>query len=96
VRGDIADRTAVSVSFVPQPRVVSWATRDPFDADEATQEAFVQLAQRPDVLADRAALWWLMTLVRVERGSCCATSEALSGDATVRSARRLRQRRRST
>ena len=40
------------------------ACRDPFDADDAVQEAFVKLAQRPDVLADRGALSWLMTLVR--------------------------------
>jgi RNA polymerase sigma-70 factor (ECF subfamily) len=38
--------------------------RDPFDADDAVQEAFVTLARRPDVLQDQGALSWLMTVVK--------------------------------
>jgi RNA polymerase sigma-70 factor (ECF subfamily) len=38
--------------------------RDPFDADDAVQEAFVKLSTRPDVIADAGALSWLMTVVR--------------------------------
>jgi RNA polymerase sigma-70 factor (ECF subfamily) len=38
--------------------------RDPFDADDAVQEAFVALARRPDVVADPGALSWLMTTIR--------------------------------
>jgi RNA polymerase sigma-70 factor (ECF subfamily) len=38
--------------------------RDGFDADDAVQEAFVKLAQRPDVVRDPSALSWLMTVVR--------------------------------
>lgn len=38
--------------------------RDPFDADDAVQEAFVKLSTRPDVVADPGALSWLMTVVR--------------------------------
>lgn len=38
--------------------------RDAFDADDAVQEAFVKLAHRPDVMADRGALSWLMSVVR--------------------------------
>jgi RNA polymerase sigma-70 factor (ECF subfamily) len=38
--------------------------RDDFDADDAVQEAFIKLASRRDVLADRGALSWLMTVVR--------------------------------
>ena len=38
--------------------------RDPFDADDAVQEAFTKLAVRPDVVADPGALSWLMTVVR--------------------------------
>ena len=38
--------------------------RDAFDADDAVQEAFVKLARRPDVMADRGALSWLMSVVR--------------------------------
>jgi RNA polymerase sigma-70 factor (ECF subfamily) len=38
--------------------------RDAFDAEDAVQEAFVKLARRPDVVADRGALSWLMTVVR--------------------------------
>jgi RNA polymerase sigma-70 factor (ECF subfamily) len=37
---------------------------DAFDADDAVQEAFVKLARRPDVMADRGALSWLMSVVR--------------------------------
>jgi RNA polymerase sigma-70 factor (ECF subfamily) len=38
--------------------------RDPFDADDAVQEAFTKLAVRRDVVADQGALSWLMTVVR--------------------------------
>jgi RNA polymerase sigma-70 factor (ECF subfamily) len=38
--------------------------RDGFDADDAVQEAFTRLARRPDVIRDRGALSWLMTVVR--------------------------------
>lgn len=38
--------------------------RDGFDADDAVQEAFSKLARRPDVMADRAALAWLFSVVR--------------------------------
>jgi len=38
--------------------------RDPFDADDAVQEAFAKLATRTDVLADEGALSWLLTVVR--------------------------------
>jgi RNA polymerase sigma-70 factor (ECF subfamily) len=38
--------------------------RDPFDADDAVQEAFVKLSARPDVVADPGALSWLMSVVR--------------------------------
>jgi RNA polymerase sigma-70 factor, ECF subfamily len=38
--------------------------RDPFDADDAVQEAFITLARRPDVLRDPGALSWLMTVVK--------------------------------
>jgi len=38
--------------------------RDPFDADDAVQEAFITLARRPDVVRDPGALSWLMTVVR--------------------------------
>ncbi len=38
--------------------------RDGYDADDAVQEAFVKLARRPEVVRDRGALSWLMTVVR--------------------------------
>jgi RNA polymerase sigma-70 factor (ECF subfamily) len=38
--------------------------RDRFDAEDAVQYAFMTLARRPDVLRDRGALSWLMTVVR--------------------------------
>src|SRR3954463_11170696 len=38
--------------------------RDGFDADDAVQEAFGQLATRPDVMRDPSALSWLMSVVR--------------------------------
>ncbi|HEV8547990.1 MAG TPA: RNA polymerase sigma factor [Polyangiaceae bacterium] len=38
--------------------------RDDFDADDAVQEAFTQLAVRRDVIGDPGALSWLMTVVR--------------------------------
>jgi RNA polymerase sigma-70 factor (ECF subfamily) len=38
--------------------------RDPFDADDAVQEAFIKLARRPDVIRDQGALSWLMTVVK--------------------------------
>lgn len=38
--------------------------RDPFDADDAVQEAFFKLRARPDVVAHPGALSWLMTVVR--------------------------------
>lgn len=40
------------------------ACRDPFDADDAVQEAFVKLARRPDVQRDAGVLSWLMSVVR--------------------------------
>lgn len=38
--------------------------RDRFDAEDAVQEAFSKLSQRPDVVADQGALSWLMSVVR--------------------------------
>jgi len=38
--------------------------RDPIDADDAVQEAFVKLTTRPDVVAHPGALSWLMSVVR--------------------------------
>lgn len=38
--------------------------RDRFDAEDAVQEAFQQLSQRPEVVRDQGALSWLMTVVR--------------------------------
>jgi RNA polymerase sigma-70 factor, ECF subfamily len=38
--------------------------RDPTDADDAVQEAFVTLARRPDVIRDPSVLGWLFTVVR--------------------------------
>lgn len=38
--------------------------RDGFDAEDAVQEAFTQLARRPDVVRHAGALSWLMSVVR--------------------------------
>jgi RNA polymerase sigma-70 factor (ECF subfamily) len=38
--------------------------RDPFDAEDAVQDAFVALSRRPDVVRHPGALSWLMTVVR--------------------------------
>jgi RNA polymerase sigma-70 factor (ECF subfamily) len=38
--------------------------RDRFDAEDAVQEAFRKLSQRPDVAVDPSALSWLMSVVR--------------------------------
>lgn len=38
--------------------------RDGYDADDAVQEAFSRLAQRPDVMKDPGALSWLLSVVR--------------------------------
>jgi RNA polymerase sigma-70 factor (ECF subfamily) len=38
--------------------------RDGFDADDAVQEAFVKLAQRPDVMRDPGVLFWLLSVVK--------------------------------
>jgi RNA polymerase sigma-70 factor (ECF subfamily) len=38
--------------------------RDGFDADDAVQEAFAKLANRPEVARDPSVLSWLMTVVR--------------------------------
>lgn len=38
--------------------------RDGFDADDAVQEAFLQLARRPDVAKDQGALSWLFAVVK--------------------------------
>ncbi|HEX2873104.1 MAG TPA: sigma-70 family RNA polymerase sigma factor [Polyangiaceae bacterium] len=38
--------------------------RDGFDADDAVQEAFVKLSQRPDVARDEGALFWLLSVVK--------------------------------
>ncbi|HKO53912.1 MAG TPA: sigma-70 family RNA polymerase sigma factor [Polyangiaceae bacterium] len=38
--------------------------RDRFDAEDAVQEAFGKLSQRPDVVRDPSALSWLMSVVR--------------------------------
>ncbi|NVB79491.1 MAG: RNA polymerase sigma factor [Kofleriaceae bacterium] len=38
--------------------------RDPYDADDAVQEAFTKLARRPDVARDPGVLSWLMTVVK--------------------------------
>ena len=37
--------------------------RDSFDADDAVQEAFTKLAQRPDVVRNPGALSWLFSVV---------------------------------
>src|SRR5438094_9765331 len=66
--------------------------RDPFDADDAVQEAFVTLSRRPEVVRDPGALCWLMTVVmsaclrrlrplRRRRGLLAEPSEA-RGDAS--------------
>jgi RNA polymerase sigma-70 factor (ECF subfamily) len=38
--------------------------RDGYDADDAVQEAFSKLAERPDVMQDERVFSWLMTVVR--------------------------------
>lgn len=38
--------------------------RDPYDADDAVQEAFTKLAHRPDVARAPSVLSWLMTVVK--------------------------------
>ena len=38
--------------------------RDDYDAQDAVQEAFIKLAQRPDVVSHLGALSWLMSVVR--------------------------------
>jgi RNA polymerase sigma-70 factor, ECF subfamily len=38
--------------------------RDSYDADDAVQEAFIKLSNRPDVAGDRGVLSWLLTVVR--------------------------------
>jgi len=38
--------------------------RDRFDAEDAVQEAFSKLSQRPEVLRDPSSLSWLMSVVR--------------------------------
>jgi len=38
--------------------------RDHFDAEDAVQEAFHKLSQRPEVVRDPGSLSWLMTVVR--------------------------------
>lgn len=40
------------------------ACRDAFDADDAVQEAFVELARRPDVARDPGVVSWLFTVVK--------------------------------
>lgn len=40
------------------------ACRDAFDAEDAVQEAFVQLARRPDVARDPGVVSWLFTVVK--------------------------------
>jgi RNA polymerase sigma-70 factor, ECF subfamily len=38
--------------------------RDGYDADDAVQEAFIELAKRPDVARDAGVLFWLLAVVR--------------------------------
>ena len=64
-RGD--DAALTSLVRLHHDRVYRFGLRvcrDPFDADDAVQEAFVKLSARPDVVADPGALSWLMTVVR--------------------------------
>jgi RNA polymerase sigma-70 factor (ECF subfamily) len=64
-RGD--DEALASLVRLHHDRVYRFGLRvchDEFDADDAVQEAFVKLTKRPDVIADRGALSWLMTVVR--------------------------------
>ena len=44
---------------------------NPFDADDAVQEAFITLSRRPDVVRDPGTLSWLMTVVRNASSGCC-------------------------
>jgi RNA polymerase sigma-70 factor, ECF subfamily len=38
--------------------------RDGYDADDAVQEAFIELAKRPDVARDASVLFWLLAVVK--------------------------------
>ena len=38
--------------------------RDGYDADDAVQEAFIELAKRPDVARDAGVLFWLLAVVK--------------------------------
>jgi RNA polymerase sigma-70 factor (ECF subfamily) len=40
------------------------ACRDPYDTEDAVQQAFLKLARRPDVLSTPSALSWLFTTVK--------------------------------
>lgn len=65
VHGD--DEALTSLVRLHHDRVYRFGVRvcrDPFDADDAVQEAFVKLRARPDVVAHPGALSWLMTVVR--------------------------------
>lgn len=64
-RGDDAALTTLVRAY--HDRVYRFGVRvcrDGADADDAVQEAFVQLARRPDVVQHPGALSWLMTVVR--------------------------------
>jgi RNA polymerase sigma-70 factor (ECF subfamily) len=61
------DRALWSLVRLHHDRVYRYglrACRDSDDADDAVQQAFIQLARRPDVWADRGALAWLLRVVR--------------------------------
>lgn len=64
-RGD--DEALISLVRQHHDRVYRYGLRvcrDGFDADDAVQEAFLKLSTRRDVVADRGALSWLMSVVR--------------------------------
>lgn len=61
---DAALATLVELYHARVYRFGQRVCRDDFDADDAVQEAFVKLSGRPDVIADRGALAWLMTVVK--------------------------------
>ena len=64
----IADDEALAVLVrAYHDRVVRYGRRvcrDDFDADDAVQEAFSKVAERPELVRDRGVLGWLKTVVR--------------------------------
>jgi RNA polymerase sigma-70 factor (ECF subfamily) len=68
VHDAIVDDAALAVLIrAHYERVVRYGRRvcrDDFDADDAVQEAFAKVAQRPELVGDRGVVGWLMTVVR--------------------------------